>query len=69
MSVNSPFMTSQKSKRGSGAPVGFINLGSPMDPLPCKTRPSRRRRDNMRLGWPRYIMIGWDNNLVPDRRA
>ena len=35
-SVNNPFTTSQKSQKGSGAPVGFINLGSPMDPLPSK---------------------------------
>ena len=49
--------------------VGFINPGSPMDPLPCKTRPSRRRSDNAGLGRPRYIMIGRDNDLVPDRKA
>ena len=36
MSINSPFTTSQKTQKGSGAPVGFINPGSPMGPLPSK---------------------------------
>ena len=66
-SNNRPFMTSQKSQRGSGAPVGFINLGSPMDPLPYKTRPSRRRNDSTRLGRPRYTITGQDHDPVPNR--
>ena len=37
MSINSPFMTSQKFQKGSRAPVGFINLGSPMGPLPSRS--------------------------------
>ena len=40
-----------------------------MDPLPCKTQPSRRRSDSTRLGRLRYIMIGRDNDPVPDRKA
>ena len=47
--------------------VGFINPGSPMDPLPYKTRPSSRRIDSTRLGWPRYTMTGQDHDPVPDR--
>ena len=54
-------------KRGSGAPIGFINSGSPMDPLPCNTWPSRRRSDSACLGRPRYTMIGQDLDPVPDR--
>ena len=40
-----------------------------MDPFPCKTRPDRRCSDNTRMGRPRYIMTGQDNDLVPDRKA
>ena len=65
--LNNPFTASQKPQRSSGAPVGFINPGSPMDPLPCKTRPNRRRSDSTCLAWRRYIMIGQDHDLVLDR--
>ena len=49
--------------------IGFINPGSLMDPLPDKTRPSRRHSDNSRMGQPRYIMTGRDHDPVPDRKA
>ena len=47
--------------------VGFINPGSPVDLLPYKTRPSRRRNDSTRLGRPRCTITGQDHNPVPDR--
>jgi len=69
-SINSPFMTSQKSQKGSVASVGFINLGSPMDPLPYKKlNPVDGIANNACLsGWPRYIMTGQGNDPVPDRK-
>ena len=65
--LNRPFMASQKPQRGSGAPVGFINPMSPMDPFLYKTRPSRRCSDSTRLGRPRYTMTGQDHDPVLDR--
>ena len=47
--------------------VGFINPGSPMDPLPYKTRLSRRRNDSTRLDRPRYTITGQDHDPIPDR--
>ena len=47
--------------------VGFINLGSPMDPLSCNTWPSRQRSNNACLARPRYTMTSRDHDPVPDR--
>ena len=71
MSINSPFVTSQKSQKGSGAPVGFINLGSPMGPLTSKSAAQQTTlQQNVRLlGQPRYLTTGQKRDLVFDWKA
>ena len=63
--IQSSLLSCQGNKSPAYISVGFINPGSPMDPLPYKTRPSRRRSDNTRLGRPRYTVTGQDHDPVP----
>ena len=62
-----PSWLQRSPKRGSGAPIGFINPGYPRNPLPCDTRPSRQHSGSTHLGQPRYVTIGQDHDPTTNR--